>query len=282
VTVWVLIAVVVVAAAALWLQRGGGSSAAPRWHDAARSEALRGALSGQAPDATIAPQAPPSMPDFRLPLARTWRSAAGAAGEAEGARWLLYDTEVRRASVAGCNSERISGGDTPTVIARHTVAVLQSDRLALPHFTLVPNVGGQLAQAIPDRFREAGLGGSKMAAWASKAGGALSRLEEHGTAVGFPGAAEFADAFRVVGEDEPAARELFDEETMALTLRSPWAIVEGQGGWLAVSRNTAAAYRTRHESPSDGLLSVESAAELVALAAALAARWSRRPSTRAE
>jgi hypothetical protein len=212
------------------------------------------------------------MPGFRLPLAWGWRSPAGAEASAGGLLFLLYDSETRGSSVAGCNASQDSSADTVTL--RHTVVVLHSDRLTLPPFTLVPNVRRQLDRTLTERFEDADLAGSRVAVWALKASGALARLEERGTAMEFSGSPHFQDAFRVVGEEEAAVRDLLDADVVTLLLHHPWILVEGQGAWLAVSRNTEGAYRTRPEHQKDGLLSATSAAEVVAVASELANRWS--------
>ncbi|MGE3470916.1 MAG: hypothetical protein AB7O28_11245, partial [Vicinamibacterales bacterium] len=235
-TTWVIVGLAAVVITVV-IARMGRSSSTPAWYDAARGETLRAVLAGRGLDARPAPKAPLPMPDFRLPIAWGWRSAAGAEARAGDARWLIYDAESRANPVAGCNSVRSSSGDT--VVVRHTVVAVSSDGLELPAFTLVPNVRHQLGRALPTRLQAAGLGDSKAAAWAARAADTLGRLEEHGTALPLPGAPAFADAFRVVGDDEAAVRALFTDEAVAELGRVPWAIVEGQGHWMAVSRNTA-------------------------------------------
>ncbi|MEZ5290927.1 MAG: hypothetical protein R2745_07595 [Vicinamibacterales bacterium] len=272
--IWVIFGLAAIVIAVV-IARMGRSSSTPAWHDAARAETLRSVLAGRGLEAQPAPKAPVPMPDFRLPIEWGWRSAAGAEATAGDARWVIYDAESRASSVAGCNSVQSSSGDT--VVVRHTVVAVTSDRLTLPAFTLVPNVRHQLGQALPARLQEAGLGESKAAAWAARAASTLGRLDEHGTALPFPDAPGFADAFRVVGDDGTAVVALFPGEAIAEFRQRPWAIVEGQGRWLAVSRYTAAAYRTRDEFTKDGWLSSDSAGEVAALAEALLSRWGRPP-----
>jgi hypothetical protein len=273
---WVIAAVILLAGVVVvvWLSR---SSGAPGWHDPVRSEVLRSLLAARGLDAQIATKAPASLPDTRLPLAWGWRSRAAAqAATADDEVWLLYDSESRGRNVAGCNAEVISGGDSSTIVNRHTVAAFRSDKLVLPRFTLVPNVRRQLGEALPERLRRAGLGDSSAARFATKLTSALTALGEQGAAAPFPASREFERAFRVTSDDDAeAVTHLFDDETVTLLLAHPWAILDGQGAWLAASRNTAAAFATRPEDNSDGLLSPESAAELLELTAQVAARWTR-------
>jgi hypothetical protein len=103
----------------------------------------------------------------------------------------------------------------------------------------------------------------------------VAALEEHGTAIAFFGQTEFEAAFRVTGENEDAARALFDQSTIFLLMEHRWAIVEAQGRWLAVSRNTARAFSEpeRTKGQREGFLSPESTTELLGFSERLAARF---------
>jgi hypothetical protein len=272
-TEWLIAGVIIVVLVFL-VVRMSRSTGPPAWHDTARSEQFSRVMAERGLEARPAAKPTATLPEFRLPLGWGWRSPAAAEAAADGTRWVIYDSEQRGRSVVGCNSTGDSSGEN--IVARHTVVAAASDRLALPRFTLTPNLVRMVEQAIPARLQEAGLADSKIAGVALKAGMALTRLQEHGTAIGFPGAPAFVDAFRVTADDEAAVRALFDQEAIALLRQRPWAIVEGQGEWLAVSRNTGEVLRTREEHGSDGWLSMESVAEVAALASELATRWRGR------
>ncbi|MEZ5316838.1 MAG: hypothetical protein R2752_05505 [Vicinamibacterales bacterium] len=278
-TTWVIAGAVGLVALIVFVRARGGSggAGAPAWYDQARCELLRDAIARRAPDARVAPKPPVPLPDLRLPLDWQFRTRAGAEAGSTGARWLAWDAEHRQRAPAGCNMVMNASGED--AIVRHTVVAILDDRLALPHFTLLPNVGAALARAMPERFRDAGLGDSRLAGLATRAAAAMTRLEAPGDGMAFPGRPGFVDAFRVTADDEAATRAIVDETVTALLLRHPWAIVEGRGSCLVVSRNVADAYRTRDELPETGWLSAESVDEVVTLAGELADAWRKpRPS----
>lgn len=256
-----------------WLSR---SSDTLPWHDAARSEALRTVLAARGLDAQVAPTAPAEMPaempDLRLPLAWEWQARAGAQATKGGTRWLLYDSEQLGRGPAGCNSVTNSSGET--IGTRHTVVLLEAGSLALPRFTVVPNVRKLLRDQLPEQFRKAGMADSTLARYVSKFSDKVAAIEEHGTAIAFP-AQEFEAAFRVTGNDEDAVRALFDQSTIRLLMEHRWATVEGQERWLAISRNTARAFSEpeRTEDQRKGFLSLESTRELLGFSERLAARF---------
>jgi hypothetical protein len=269
---WAIVAAVFVVAIALvaWLSR---SSETPLWHDAARSETLRTLLAAHGLEASVPANAPPGWPGLALPLSWGIRTRAGAQVVDGRIRWLLYDSEVRGRNVAGCNLVRNSSGDTVT--ARHTVVRLQTDRLALPHFTVVPNVRKFIGEHLPARFGEAGMAESKLARAAVKLSDQLATIGEHGRALAFPAAPDFEAAFRVTGNDPDAVRALFSESTIRLLMEHRWAIIEGQGACLAASRNIAPAFAApdRLEHEREGLLALESARELLVFGHQLAQQF---------
>ena len=268
---WAIVAAVfvVVIAVVAWLSR---SSATPMWHDPARSETLRALLAARGLEANVAANAPAGWPEPALPLGWGIRTRAGAQVVNGRTRWLLYDSEVRGRDVAGCNSMRSSSGDTVT--ARHTVVRLQTDSLALPHFTVVPNVRRFLGEHLPARFQEAGMAESKLARAAIKMSDQLATLGEHGQAVLFPAHPDFEAAFRVAGDAPDAIRALFDVHTIELLMEHRWAILEGEAACLTVSRNVARAFSGPDEPQPDreGFLAAESASELLAFSERLAER----------
>jgi hypothetical protein len=269
---WVIAAAVILVGTlvAAWLTR---SSDTAGWHDSARSEVLRTLLAARGLDAHVATRAPVEMPDLQLPLAWEWRARAGAHSSKGGVRWLLYDSETSGRGPAGCNSVTNSSGERKGT--RHTVVLLEVDSLALPRFTVVPNVRKLLRDQLPERFREAGMADSTLAHYAGKFSDKVAALEEHGTAIAFLGQTEFEAAFRVTGDNEDAVRALLDQSTIRLLMEHRWAIVEAQGRWLAVSRNTARAFSEpeRTEGQREGFLSPESTSELLGFSGRLAARF---------
>lgn len=266
----VLVALVIVA----WL---GRSRDTPLRHDAARSEMLRSLLAARGVDAQVAPKAPSGIPDFALPLDWGFDTRAGAQAIAGNTRWLLYDADVTVRSVAGCNSVgKSTSGEG--VIGRHTVALLETDSLTLPHFTVVPNVRRLIGDLLPARLQEAGLADSKVARAATWLSDKLGAIDEHGRALPFPAYPDFEAAFRVTGDDADAVSALFDGSTVRLLMEHPWAIIEGRGACLAASRNVAPAYSVpdRPEHGREGLLSRESASELLTFSQRLAERLQSR------
>ncbi|HUE89097.1 MAG TPA: hypothetical protein VMO26_23710 [Vicinamibacterales bacterium] len=272
---WAILAGVVLVAIALvaWLSR---SSETPLWHDAARSETLRTLLAARGLDAQVAANAPAGWPGPALPLGWGIRTRAGAQAVNGGTRWLFYDSETRGRDVAGCNSVRSSSGDSVT--ARHTVVRLQTDSLAVPQFTVMPNVRGLIGEQLPARFREAGMADSKLARAAARLSDKLATIGEHGQALPFPASPDFEAAFRVTGDDANAVRALFDPPTIQLLMAHRWTIIEGRETCLTVSRNVGRAFSAPEDSQhsEDGFLAAESAGELLAFTQALAERLQSR------